>query len=393
MGNAHEIVAPGHGQKAGQILNVVLVCLHVVGIAAVAPHGNSRELAHEVILQPRPGHLPGVVQILGSDEAHHRIDQKRRKPLGKAIAPRLHGHLVGVEMGVGTELRALPRLEVHHVRPLGGALLQKQLPGFLQCRGGEAEGLVALLATRDGLEDQVAGRTGFDSLDLRRHVGQHADLRRYLPVLLDLLKTPQHLAHLLRGVRHRVQADDRIPRAEAQSLQSGGRDALWVVGGVVGLQTARQRPRQADGGIAVGGDGDLACGIDEVEIAHQLAHRRDHLRRQPPAELADVAARGSFVQNPFPQVGHRPAPDTRIDGLVHVVLNDPGDLVAFIGDGGVFPEIGQRQSGKHHLGRHSLLGGLRRQACQLVAGFFLVGLGQHLLDIPECVGFSQQCGF
>ena len=267
------------------------------------------------------------------------------------------------------------------------------MPCFLQRRGGESEGFVALLAARDGLEDQVAGRTSLDGLDLRRHVGQHADLRRYLPVLLDLLKTPQHLAHLLRGVRHRVQADDRIPRAEAQSLQSGGRDAFGVVGGVVGLQAARQRPRQADGGIAVGGDGDLACGIDEVEIAHQLAHRRDHLRRQPPAELADVAARGRFVQNPLPQVGHRPAPDSLVYGLIHVVLNDPGDLVAFIGDGGVFPEIGQRQSGKHHLGRHSLLRGLRRQTCQLVAGFFLVGLGQYLLDIPECVGFSQQCGF
>ena len=346
-----------------------------------------------MILQPRPGHLPGVVQILGADKAHHRVDQKWRKPLGKAIAPRLHGHLVGVKMGVGAELRALPRLEVHHVGSLGGALLQKQLPGFLQRRGGEAEGLVALLAARDGLEDQVAGRPRPDGLDLRRHVGQHADLRRYLPVLLDLLKTPQHLAHLLRGVRHRVQADDRISRAEAQPFQGGGRDALRVVGGVVGLQPARQRPRQADGGIAVGGDGDFACGIDEVEIAHQLAHRRDHLRRQPPAELADVAARGSFVQNPLPQVGHRPAPDFLIDGLVHVVLNDPGDLVAFIGDGGVFPEIGKRQGGKHHLGRHPLLGSFRRQTRQLVAGFFLVGLGQHLLDIPECVGFSQQCGF
>ena len=82
-----------------------------------------------------------------------------------------------------------------------------------------------------------------------------------------------------------------------------------------------------------------------------------------------------------------------IYSLIHVVLNDSCDLVAFIGDGGVFPEIGKRQGGKHHLGRHPLLGSFRRQTRQLVAGFFLVGLGQHLLDIPECVGFSQQCGF
>ena len=41
--------------------------------------------------------------------------------------------------------------------------------------------------------------------------------------------------HLLRAVRHRIQADDRIPRAKAQPLQSGGGNALRVIGGVVGL--------------------------------------------------------------------------------------------------------------------------------------------------------------
>ena len=48
------------------------------------------------------------------------------------------------------------------------------------------------------------------------------------------------------------------------------------------------RPRQNDGGIAVGGDGDLAGGVNEVQVPHELAHRRHHFRGQPPAQALNV---------------------------------------------------------------------------------------------------------
>ena len=86
MGNAHEIVAARHGQKRCQILNIILVCLHVVGIAAVAAHGDPRELAHEVVFQTGSGHLPGIIQIFRPDEPYHCVHQEGRKPLGKAVA-------------------------------------------------------------------------------------------------------------------------------------------------------------------------------------------------------------------------------------------------------------------------------------------------------------------
>ena len=83
VGDAHEVVAPGGGEEDGQVLDVVLVGLHVVGVAGVAAHGDAGELAHEVVLQARPDDLLGVVKILRPDEAHHRIDQEGGEPLAK----------------------------------------------------------------------------------------------------------------------------------------------------------------------------------------------------------------------------------------------------------------------------------------------------------------------
>ena len=215
MGNAHEIVAARHGEQGGQILNIVLVGLHMVGVAAVAAHGNTRQLAHKMILQPCTGDLPGIIQIFRPDKAHHGVDQERGKALGKAVAPGLHGHLVGVKMGIGGKLRALAGLKIHHIGPLGRAFLAQQRLGLRQGRRIEAEGGVTRLAARNRLENQITGRAVPDSLHLGGHMGQHADLGRDLPMLFNLLKTPQHLAHLLRAVRHRIQPNDCIPRAKA----------------------------------------------------------------------------------------------------------------------------------------------------------------------------------
>ena len=76
VGNAHEIGAARRSEEGCQVFNVVLVGLHVVGIAGVAAHGKPQELAHKVILQSRPGHLAGVVEVLRADEAHHRVHQE-----------------------------------------------------------------------------------------------------------------------------------------------------------------------------------------------------------------------------------------------------------------------------------------------------------------------------
>ena len=224
-------------------------------------------------------------------------------------------------------------------------------------------------------------------------MGQHTDLGWNGPVLLDFLKPAQNLSRLFRGIRHRVQTDDRVPRAEAQALQGGGGNALRVIGGVVGLQAAAQRTGKPDGGIAVGRYGDFGSGIDEVQIAHQLAHRRHHFGGQPPAEPVNIPACGVFIQDIFPQVGHRPALDFFILGKIQVVLDDAGNLVRFIGNRRILPQLLQGHPGKHHLGGNALLGAFRCQARQLVSGLHLVCLGKHLFQVPKLVCFPQKGGF
>ena len=85
--------------------------------------------------------------------------------------------------------------------------------------------------------------------------------------------------------------------------------------------------------------------------------------------------------------------DGGVNFLIHIVLNDAGHLVLLIGDRRVVPQVGQGQVGHHHLGRHPLLGRLSGEARQTVPGFFLVGLGQGLLDRAELVDMVQQLGF
>ena len=74
VGNAHKIIAACHGQKRGQIFNIVLVCLHVVGVAAVTAHGYTGEFAHKMIFKTGSGHLPGIVEILRANKTNHGID-------------------------------------------------------------------------------------------------------------------------------------------------------------------------------------------------------------------------------------------------------------------------------------------------------------------------------
>ena len=104
MGDAHEVIAAGQGQKRSQVFDIVLIGLPMVGVAAVAAHADPRELAHEVVLETRTGHLPGIVEILRADEANHGVHKEGAKVLGKAVASGFHGHLVGIKMGIGTQL-------------------------------------------------------------------------------------------------------------------------------------------------------------------------------------------------------------------------------------------------------------------------------------------------
>ncbi|SKY49562.1 Uncharacterised protein [Mycobacteroides abscessus subsp. abscessus] len=50
---------------------------------------------------------------------------------------------------------------------------------------------------------------------------------------------------------------------------------------MVGLQSCREAAGQSDRGAESGGDLHAAGDGDQILIAHQLAHRRNHFRGQP----------------------------------------------------------------------------------------------------------------
>ena len=224
-------------------------------------------------------------------------------------------------------------------------------------------------------------------------MAQDAGLGGNLPAVSHLVKERENLPQPVHGIRHRVEPQYRVARAEGQPLQQGGQNTVGIVGGVIGLQAAAQGAGQADGGIAVGRDGDFIRRRNQVQAAHQLGRRGGHLRRQPPGDAPDIGAGGGLGQQPLPKVRHGPALDRAVDGLVEIVLDDAGDLVVLIGHRRVLPQVLQRQPGQHNLGRHALLGVRRRDSGQLVAGFFLIGLGQHFLHRRKSIDLAKQHGF
>ena len=294
-------------------------------------------------------------------------------------------------MGLGGELRALAGLKVHHVWPGAGAAAEHGGAALIQHLGGETKGLIALLRAGDGLEHQVEGSSELvGGLGLGGHVGQHTDLGGNLPLALELVEHLQDAGHALHGVVHGVQADDGVAAAQGQALHHGRDDAIGIIGGVVGLQTGGEGAGQTDGGVAVGGHAHLLGGVDEVQVAHQLTHAGNDLRGQAAGGPADHVGGGLGIQQPLAELGHRHILILVKDGLVDRILDDPGHLVLLIGDGGAVAQIVQGQIGEHHLGGHSLLCGFGGNACQLVAGFFLVCLRHDFPNRFELVHMAEQ---
>ncbi|CPU56424.1 Uncharacterised protein [Mycobacteroides abscessus] len=110
---------------------------------------------------------------------------------------------------------------------------------------------------------------------------EHTRLRGNVEAQPDVVDQTQQVTRGMRGIRRRVDADDGVTATQQQAIERGCRDTAGVVGGMIGLQPGRQGARQANGGAEGAVVTHRRTDRDEVLIAHQLAHRRDHLRRKP----------------------------------------------------------------------------------------------------------------
>ncbi|MCY1218751.1 hypothetical protein D9M72_307010 [compost metagenome] len=382
--DAHDEVDARRAQQHEQRVHVVLVGFGVVGVADVAADRQAHQLAAEVVFEPGTNDLLAVVQVLGADEADHGVDEQRLVAPRQRIGAHLAGLLVDAEVGVGRERAALAGLEVHEVVADGATRERlRRGVGLVEQSGRHAEREVRFLGARDRLEHEVDRRAGFGELQRVGHVREHAALRGNLEALDHLVEHVQQAPEHRQAVGHGVDADHRVARAVEQAVERGGGHAAQVVGGVVGLQAHGQVAGQADGVAKARDDVALLRDRDQVLVAHELGHGRDHLGREARCQCGECLCGGLLGQQPVAEVADREVRDRR-EGLRVVRVDDqPRDVVLLVGNQRLGEELLERRVGQHVACGHALLRGRRAEAREVVARARGAGAGEHLSQIVE----------
>ena len=357
-GNAHDEVAAGHAEQGEQGIHVVFVGFGVVGVAHVHAHGQAQQLAAEMVFERRPNDLLAVVEVLGADEADHRIHQQRPEPTGHGVGPGLAGLLVEPVVGVGRKGAALACFEVHDVLAQRAAVQHEGgFPGFLQQVQVDAEAGVGSLRSGNGLEGEVDGRALLDELQSGRDMAQHARLRGNGVLLAHGIEQVQQLAHGFGVVGGGIDADDGVAAAVEQAVEQAGGDAARVVGGVVGLEARGQPPTQPQR-VAKLRDNLAAAGHpNQLLAAHQLAHGRHHLRREAGRQCVQRGRIGGIRQQPVAQLAHGEMGNGGEGGRIVGINDEARYFVLFVGNEGFVQKVAQGHVGQRHLGGHALLVG------------------------------------
>ena len=101
-------------------------------------------------------------------------------------------------------------------------------------------------------------------------MGQHTCLHRRTkaqPKLVEHLQQSHCVGYAVVGG---IDADDRVSAAIHQAIQHGGKDALQVVGRMIGLQAHGHPAPESERVAEARDDVALLCGQDQVLVAHQL---------------------------------------------------------------------------------------------------------------------------
>src|SRR6185436_1838762 len=99
-----------------------------------------------MILQSGPNDLLAVEEVLGPDEANHRVHKQRFELPCNGIGARFHRLLIDAEMSIRRESCALTGLEIHQVCPDWTAPeAANGIVRLLEQRKTDAESFVGLL--------------------------------------------------------------------------------------------------------------------------------------------------------------------------------------------------------------------------------------------------------
>ena len=356
----------------------------MVGVADVASQRHPQQLAAEVVLQAGADDLLAVIKVFGADEADDGVGQQRLERARDAIGAGLAGLLVHAVVGAGGKRAALAGLEVHDVVAQGPAPKRQRSRAGLGEQGQvDAEAAIGLLGASDRLEDQVHRRSLRDHRQRVGDVGEHAGLGRDLQPRDHVVEHAHQAGQRRDAVTCRIDADHRIARAIEQAIDDRGGNAAQVVGRMVGLQAHGEMAGQADRVAKAGDDAALARDQDEVLVAHQLADRRRHLRRDAGAHRCEACLVGGIRQQPVAKRPHVQVRDRGERRGVVAVDDQSRDLVGLVRDQRFVQEASQGHLGQAHPRRHPLHTGVGGNARQPVPGAWRRGLGHHVLQVAE----------
>ena len=122
--NAHEEVAAFSSKKDLEVLVVVLVHLHMVGVASIAAHGDIGQFAHEHIFHTGTSNLFLVIEVFRSDESNNGVNEEWMPSTSKSIATSFKSKLVSIPSTIGRKLSAFTGLEVHNVLSSSNAIMK-----------------------------------------------------------------------------------------------------------------------------------------------------------------------------------------------------------------------------------------------------------------------------
>jgi hypothetical protein len=110
-------------------------------------------------------------------------------------------------------------------------------------------------------------------------VREHAGLRRDFKARAQIVEHDEDVSHAVRAIACGVDADDRVTRSEQQSVNHACCDAPKIVRGMVGLESCRKPPGQAN--RVAKPRHDLSFGGDDHEVLEtaELTDRCDHFWR------------------------------------------------------------------------------------------------------------------
>ncbi|MDI4701775.1 hypothetical protein MJI37_24400 [Salmonella enterica subsp. enterica serovar Cerro] len=221
---------------------------------------------------------------------------------------------------------------------------------------------------------------------------QHAALGRNIEFIDNAVNGVEHAGQVLHVIGHRVNADHRIACAERKPFVDLRGDTLYIVTGIVRLQTAAKGARNTDGGIGFFDHRHFLTAVDQVGVGADFRHCRHHFGGQPFAGKRDIVHGGFIAQHVFAQFADAPVFNPVIGRFVDVILNQARHAVLFIGNHRIVADIRHRHFRQYLFCRYALLRTCRGNPGQHIPRTQFVGFSQYLFYILKLINIAEQCG-